>query len=274
MISRRSLFMVPAVAAAESTVHGVRLGVSGYSFQGFSLDESIAAMNSLGLSRVEAWFRHIEPKLTREQLRDWRLSVSLEIFRDAARKYAQAGIDVVAYTFDMKDDFTTPELDRGFQMAKALGVHRIASSTTLSVAARLPPLMAKYRMEVAFHGHSDASNPNQLAGPDSFRKVLAMSPLAKINLDIGQFVAAGFDPLPFIREQHERIAILHLRDGAKGRGTKLPWGTGATPIREVLQLLKMKRYSISADIEYDYAGPEHAVEEIARCRQFCKDALV
>jgi sugar phosphate isomerase/epimerase len=173
----------------------------------------------------------------------------------------------------MRDDFTDPELDRGFQMAQAMGVKRIATSTTLTVANRLRPLMEKYNMEVAFHGHADASDPNQLAGPESFRKVLAMSPRAKINLDIGQFVAAGFDPVPFIQEQHARIAILHLRDGEKGRGTKLPWGTGATPIREVLQLLKREAYPMAADIEYDYAGPGRAIEEIAKCLQFCKDAL-
>jgi hypothetical protein len=102
MISRRSLFLLPAalLGAADSTVQGVRLGVSGYSFQGFSLDEAIAAMNKIGLSRVEAWFRHIEPKLPREQLREWRLSVPLETFRSAGRKYSQAGIEMVAYTFE------------------------------------------------------------------------------------------------------------------------------------------------------------------------------
>ena len=56
MIARRSLFLLPAalLAAADSTIQGVRLGVSGYSFQGFSLDEAIAAMNKIGLSRLEA----------------------------------------------------------------------------------------------------------------------------------------------------------------------------------------------------------------------------
>ena len=31
-------------------------------------------------------------------------------------------------------------------------------------------------MEVAFHGHINTADPNEFAGPDSFRKVLAMSP--------------------------------------------------------------------------------------------------
>jgi sugar phosphate isomerase/epimerase len=59
-----------------------------------------------------------------------------------------------------------------------------------------------------------------------------MSNYARINLNIGHFVAAGFNPLPFIREQYVNIPILHIRDGKKGQGTKLAWGAGDTPIRE------------------------------------------
>jgi sugar phosphate isomerase/epimerase len=273
MISRRTFGLLAIGSAYGATIHGVRIGASGYSFQSSPLDGSIQAMQQIGLGFVEVWFRHIEPKASRKELRSWRLSTPLTIFEEAGRKYREAGIEPVAYTFDMKEDFTDAELDRGFQMAKAVGVNRIATSTTFTVAKRLLPLMDKYRMEVAFHGHANAADENQFAGPDSFRRVLAMSPYARINLDIGQYVAAGFDPLPFIREHHDRIPVMHIRDGKKGGATKLPWGTGDTPIREVLQLLKQERYPIVADIEYDYNGPRGTVAEIEACFQFCKRSL-
>ncbi len=284
MISRRdfgklTLGTLPVVAAAskiDSTIGGVRIGATGYSFQALSLDDSIQAMRQLGLGMTEVWFRHIEPPrgtLSREQLREWRLSVPLDQFQSVANKYADAGIDIVAFTYDLKDDFTDAELDRVFQMTRALGVNRIATSTTLSVAARLVPLMARYRVEVAFHGHTNAADPNEFAGPYSFTRALSMSPWARINLDIGQFVAAGFDPVPFIREQHVNIPMIHLRDGKPGAGTKLPWGTGTTPIRDVLQLLKRERYPIVADIEYDYGAASDTMREMARCLAFCKASL-
>jgi sugar phosphate isomerase/epimerase len=281
MISRRQFGMLAcgslSIAAAQTkkdaTIHGVRIGASGYSFQALQLDQAIAAMKQLGLGMGEVWFRHIEPKLGREQLREWRLSVPLDEFRRVARKYEDAGIDIIAFTFDMKDDFTDAELERIFQMTQVLGATRIATSSTFTVAARLVPLMEKYRIEVAFHGHTNAADPNQFAGPDSFRKVLRMSPYARINLDIGQFVAAGFDPVPFIIEQHKNIPVMHIRDGRQGLGTKLVWGTGNTPIREVLQLLKKERYAIVADIEYDYGGATDPVAEVGRCLEFCRTAL-
>lgn len=282
MISRRHFTQAAlasvSVAAAQpqidSTIDGVRIGVSGYSFQALPLDGAVAAMQRIGLGRCEVWYRHIEPKLSREALREWRLSVSLDEFRKVAQKYHDAGIEIVAYTFDMKEDFTDAELERGFAMALALGAPRIATSTTFRVVERILPLMEKHRIEVAFHGHTSAIDPNEFAGPDSFRRVLQMSPNARINLDIGQFVAAGFDPIPFIREQHQNIPVMHIRDGDPKQGTKLAWGTGSTPIREVLQLLKREHYPIAADIEYDYNNSRDPEIEIGKCFAFCRQALL
>ena len=270
MISRRG-FGLWAMSKLGS--RGVRIGVSGYSFQGLTLDGTIAAMKRIGLGATEVWFRHIEPKLPREELRAWRLAVPLRTFEDAGKKFRAAGIEMVAYTFDMKEDFADAELDRGFQMARALGVKRIATSTTFTVAEKLVPLMEHYRMEVAFHGHTNAADPNQFAGPDSFGRVLEMSRWAKINLDIAQFVAAGFDPVAFLREQHANITLLHIRDGKKGVGTKLPWGSGDTPIADVLRLMQTEKYRIQADIEYDYGGSEGAIAEVTKCFDYCKTIL-
>ena len=58
-------------------------------------------------------------------------------------------------------------------------------------------------------------------------------------------------------------------------GANLPWGQGQTPIKEVLQLLKKEKWPIYADIELEYKVPEgsSSVAEVAKCVQFCKEAL-
>ncbi|HKE26372.1 MAG TPA: hypothetical protein VKB88_28655 [Bryobacteraceae bacterium] len=282
MISRRtfgkltlgSLPLRTSWAKIDSTINGVRIGVSGYSFQHFSLDTAIETMRNIGLGSTEVWFRHIEPKAGREELRAWRLSAPLDEFQKIGKMYDDAGIEKIAFTHDVKDDFTDEELECPFQMAKALGTQRIATSTTLTVARRLVPLMEKYNMEVAFHGHINVADPNEFAGPDSFRKALEMSPLARINLDIGQFVGAGFDPVPFIAKQHAKIPVMHIRDGQRGQRGKVPWGTGDVPIKDVLQLLKREKYPIVADIEYDYGGAMDPMNEIKKCFAYCKNALM
>ena len=93
-----------------------------------------------------------------------------------------------------------------------------------------------------------------------------------VNLDIGHFTAADYDAVAYINEHHDRITNLHLKDRKKNQGANLPWGQGETPIKEVLQLLRRRKWDIPANIEYEYQGQD-AVAEVAKCYQFCKDAL-
>ena len=93
-----------------------------------------------------------------------------------------------------------------------------------------------------------------------------------VNLDIGHFFAAGYDPVAYIEEHHDRISNLHIKDRKKNHGQNTPWGEGDTPIKEVLHLLKSKKYDIPADIEFEYRGADPVVE-VRKCFQYCKDAL-
>ena len=48
-----------------------------------------------------------------------------------------------------------------------------------------------------------------------------------------------------------------------------------TPLKEILQLLKQKKYKIPASIEYEYDTPQGSDEltEIKKCVDFCRKAL-
>ena len=59
-----------------------------------------------------------------------------------------------------------------------------------------------------------------------------------MNLDIGHFTSANYDAIAYIKEHHDRITNLHLKDRTKDHGTNVPWGQGDTPIKQVLLLLK------------------------------------
>jgi sugar phosphate isomerase/epimerase len=161
-------------------------------------------------------------------------------------------------------------MEYAFQMAKALKVKAITTSTQVSVAEKIAPFADKHRMIVGFHGH-DSENPDEFARPESFAKAMAMSKYHWVNLDIGHFTAADYDAIAYLKEHHARITNLHIKDRKKAHGPNVPWGTGDTPIREVLQLLKREKWDIPANIEFEYPGD--AVTEVTKCLQFCKDAL-
>jgi sugar phosphate isomerase/epimerase len=207
-----------------------------------------------------------------EETRKWRLTTPLDYFKDIRKKFDAAGIKLQAYNLSFNESFSDEEIDRGFQMAQALGVNLITASSTVKTAKRVAPFADKYKLTVAMHGHSNLTDPNEFAKPESFAEALAMSKYFAVNLDIGHFFAAGFDPVAYITEHHDRITNLHLKDRKKDNGPNLPWGEGDTPIKPVLQLLKQKKWNIPANIEYEYRGQD-AVAEVRKCFQYIKEAL-
>jgi sugar phosphate isomerase/epimerase len=209
-----------------------------------------------------------------EDLRKWRLSVSMDKFKDVRKRFDTAGIDVQILCFNMTEAITDEEIDYGFQIAKALGAKAISSTTQVSVSKRIAPFADKHKMMIGFHGHDATYDPNEFATPESFATAMSYSKYHGINLDIGHFTAADYDPIAYIKEHHARITNLHLKDRKKDHGPNVPWGEGDTPIKEVLLLLKKEKYPMPANIEYEYGKPGmDTVTEMSKCLQYCKDVL-
>jgi sugar phosphate isomerase/epimerase len=284
---------------ADSRVGGVRLGVQTYSFRdlprpesGDGIDSVIKAITECGLSECEVFAPQLEPRpapavgrdtvvteiqqarqKARQDLRAWRVDTPLDHFRAVKKKFDAAGIVVYAYNYSFNADMTDEEINRGFEMTKALGAEIITASTNLTVAKRVVPFAEKHQMVVAMHGHSNKSDPNEFCTPESFAAAMKMSKLFKVNLDIGHFTAADFDAVAYIREHHADITNLHLKDRKKHEGDNVPWGQGETPIREVLLLLKQEKWPIRAYIEYEYRGAGTSTEEVKTCFQYAKQIL-
>jgi sugar phosphate isomerase/epimerase len=287
-----SSLALPALARAQA-VAGVRLGVQTYSFRelprapgGDAVDSVIKAMKDCGFTECELFAPQIEPasnagrgrspeevQKAREELRTWRLKTPLDHFQAIGKKFTSAGITIYAYNYSPNGSFTDEEIDRGFAITKALGAEIITASATLDAAKRMVPFAEKHRMVVAMHNHSQVNNPNEFATTESLATALALSKYFKINLDIGHFTAANYDAVSYIREHHDRITNLHLKDRKKNQGDNVPWGMGDTPIKEALQLLKREKYPIRAYVEYEYSGAAGAVEEVKSCLEYAKRAL-
>ena len=146
-------------------------------------------------------------------------------------------------------------------------------SSTVSMAKRLAPFAERHKTIISMHGHSNLKDPEEFAKPESFAAAMAESKFVGVNLDVGHFFAAGFDPVAYIKEHHARITNLHLKDRKKNDGPNTVWGQGDTPIKEVLQLLKKEKYPIPANIEYEYRGEADPATEVKKCLEYCRAAL-
>jgi sugar phosphate isomerase/epimerase len=262
-----------AFAKINSKIDGVMIGAQTYSFRDRPLDDCISAMKEIGLGYAELYQGHLEPK-DKEALKVWRANPPLNEFAAARKKFDDAGIEIYALNYSFRSDWSDEEIEKGFVMAKALGVGRITASGNVDVSPRVDKFAEQYKIYVGFHNH-DSMKKNEFSTPDDWKAAMAgRSKYIGINLDIGHFTAANFDPLSFLEEHHSQILTLHLKDRKKNHGANMPFGQGETNIKGVLQLLKTKKYPIPAMIEYEYGKPGmDSVAEVRKCFEYCKTAL-
>jgi hypothetical protein len=173
-------------------------------------------MAEIGIGECELFSGHIEPRPQmarqgpngrptpnpgyRDEIRKWRLTTPLDTFTAVKKKFDAAGVKLQAYNYSFNDSFTDEEIERGFEMAKALGVKVITASATVSVAKRVARL-CRQAQDHGRHAQSrqpDRSEPVCQAG--ELAAAMAHSKYIGINLDIGHFTAANYDPIAYINE--------------------------------------------------------------------------
>lgn len=209
-----------------------------------------------------------------KKVAEWRSSVSMDKFIEIRTMFDDAGVDIYAWKpRAFGEDNTDEEIHYAFNAARALG----ASACTTehpgndALTQRLGDIATGHKLYISYHAHTQAT-------PTLWDTALKQSEYNAINLDIGHWVAAGNPSvLQFIREKHDRIESIHVKDRTTpANGAKnLMWGKGDTPIREVLQLMRDQNYSFPATVELEYDIPEgsDAVKEVSRCLDYSRSAL-
>ncbi len=204
----------------------------------------------------------------------WRSKVSMDKFAEFKKMYADAGVSIYAFkpsAFGVRN--TDAEIDYGFRAAKALGANQVTLELPGDDAhtKKLGEFGAKHKIYIAYHGHEQQT-------PTWWDTALSQSQYNAMNLDLGHYVAAGNpDPLILIREKHDRIKSMHIKDRQTPENGKqnLPWGEGDTPIIAALELISKNQYKIPATIELEYKVPDDSdpVKEVTKCMDFCRKGL-
>ena len=200
---------------------------------------------------------------TRQALRDWRIALPLDRFKEVRRKFDAAKLNLFSNVYTIDDHMTDAEIEAAFRQLQALGVPMFTTNQTrVGMGPRIAPLSEKYNIKAAWHPHAEIQDPNEVATPASMEKLLAMSKSFVINLDIGHFAAGNNDVLAFLKKHHERIAHLHVKDRKRDKGPNVQLGTGDTPIKESATLIRDERWPIMLILEREYRdAPGSPVEQ-------------
>lgn len=209
------------------------------------------------------------------QLKAWRLSVSMDRFKALRTMYNNAGVSIYAVKI-LSPNMSDEEFEYVFNVAEALG----CTHTTLELPGdeaqltRIGEFAMKRKIYAAYHTHLQGTMT-------AFDRAFALSPGNMANVDLGHYVAAGNiggTPVEFLQKHHARISSIHLKDrrSKEHGGANVAWGTGDTPIREILQTMKAQAWGFPATVELEYPIPDgsDAVAETNKCVEYCRAALV
>jgi sugar phosphate isomerase/epimerase len=207
----------------KSTFTGVVLGCNTYSLSTLPLEDAIQAIAGIGFGLAELHPHHMEPSFglgdrgadvpetesqkaqAREKLRRWRMTAPLDQFSMAAKQFKDAGLCLYAYNMNYDDQFTDGELERTFDMTKALGCKLITAVGSNALFQRLDPFAQKYKVVVGLH------NEGMIRSVADFENVArGLSDYTAFTLDIGHFVANGGDPIAMLERHHDRIVNVHI----------------------------------------------------------------
>jgi sugar phosphate isomerase/epimerase len=278
--------LIPFQSKPNSKINGVQIGLNvPYSFGNnvMPADETLRNCVQLGVSAVELRSQPIEAvmgvpvdllrkasqKGDVEALKQPRLSASMDKAEGLRRQWEDAGVRIEIVKFDGIYNMSDEVLDYAFNLAHAVGARAISCEISADGTRRVGEFADKHKLMVGYHGHAETA-------PEHWEAAFKQARHNGANVDIGHFVAGNnTSPVPFITEYHDRITHVHVKDRKKNKGPNVPFGEGDTPIKEVLQLLRDKKWDIQATIEFEYPVPPGSdrMAEIAKSVQYCKTAL-
>jgi len=291
----RDAFAAWHAAKPDSKFAGVQIGMNvpyNYGGRTMPVDEVIAKTVQLNVSAVELRSQPIElflgvPQTVLEpgrekpaqekaaqDLREWRLKNDPSKAAAVKKQFEDAGITIGVVKYDGIYQFSDPEMDYAFGLAKAVGARAISCELEVDGAKRVGQFADKHNLMVGYHGHTHTP-------ASMFEEAFAFAKHNGANLDIGHYIAGNLgDPVEFIKKHHDRITHIHVKDrkaGANGKdGDNVPFGQGDTPIKAVLQTLRDNKWPIQATIEFEYKVPDGSdrMAEMVKCVEFCKAALL
>jgi sugar phosphate isomerase/epimerase len=217
----------------------------------------------------------------RADLKKWRMSPPWDKVKALRKMYDDAGVEIRIVKFPHlgAPEWSDEEINYAFDFARTMGARALTAEPPLSSTKRIAAFADRHKIVVGYHGHSAAQSVENFGRTGAWEQAFFYSKYNWANVDIGHFTAGNnFPPTEFIKEYHDRITNIHLKDRQTNTngGGNLAWGQGDTPIKETLQLMKREKYTFPAMIELEYQIPagSSVMDELVTCVTYCKNALV
>jgi sugar phosphate isomerase/epimerase len=150
---------------------------------------------------------------------------------------------------------------RMFENLKRLGIEVMVCEPAAKDMEELAKVMdvieklaVEFKIKVAIHDHP---KPNFYWNPETVAAaVKGRSELLGACADVGHWKRSGLDPVECLKKLEGRIIALHFKDLATDPGKTalhdVPWGTGQSNARGMLEELKRQKFKGAICVEYEH----------------------
>jgi len=238
---------------------GLKLGTCSYNFRKFNLDQTLAVVKRLGLSRMVFKDFHLPLNSTDEQI------------HQAVAKAAALGIEVYGCgTIYMK---TPAEVEQAFRYAKAGGFTMIIGAPNVDLLPLAEKQVQATGIKLAIHNHGP-DNPLYSSPLQAYDLVKNLDPRMGLCVDVGHTQRYGLDPVKVLDTTFERVFDIHFKDetASTKAGTTIEIGRGVMNIDGMLRLLLARHYAYTLDFEFE-KDPEDPLPGLAESIGYVRGML-
>lgn len=251
------LLCTPSMAQTPGevrTISGFNMGCQAWSFNRYSVMDAIAKTAQAGGVCIEFF----PGQRLSDDKRDVGFGPNLSDEDILAVKAQLAKYNVRPVAFGVtglgKDE---AENRKTFAFCKKMGIGTITSEPDPAGMDNIEKLVKEFNIRVAIHNHPrQSNNPGyQFWNPD-YVLSLVKNRDSRIGscADIGHWVRSGIKPTDALKKLGSRVLNVHMKDldVFAPDGHDVPFGTGVSDIRAVLDQLRRQKFDGNISVEYEY----------------------
>ncbi len=222
----------------EKKEDAFKLGIAGYSFLHFKLDESLAMMQKVDVHYLCIKDFHLPYKSTADEISAFHARLK----ESGVTGYAVGPI----YTKTQQD------IDNAFDYAKRVGVKLLIGIPNHEDLPYLEKKVKEYDIRFGIHNHGpeDKLYPNAAS---VYIKIKGMDPRIGLCFDMGHNKRDNQDPVADLGKYSKRIFDMHLKNvsAATKDGKTCELGRGVIDIPAFVKMLRKSGYNGVCSLEYE-----------------------
>ncbi|MEZ0611860.1 TIM barrel protein [Fibrella sp. WM1] len=227
-----------ADAPAPASDDQFKLGMAGYTFVHFKLDQALEMLRKVDVHYLCIKDFHLPLDSTPEQIAEFHAKLKES--------------NVTGYAVGPIYMKTEAEVDRAFAYAKRVGVKLIVAVPNVELLPLVDKRVKEYDFRVAIHNHGPdiALYPNPAS---IYKEIKDLDPRIGFCFDMGHDKRFGEDPVADLQIYAKRIFDIHLKNvsAATKEGKTCELGRGVIDIPAFVQMLRKIGYSGSCSLEYE-----------------------